>query len=714
MMVTETVVQIIGLVIVLSFIFFGIDDLLWDVYSLFRGKSDRRVDPAEIERKLPRMLAIAVAAWHESAVLGEVVENLIRSTNYPEDMYRVFLGVYPNDPETIAVVDSLAARYPGIVKSVTDHEGPTSKADNLNHILNDVALYEREHHIRFVGITVHDSEDVVHPLELKMTNYLIDDHDALQFPVFPLMRMPRFGNFLKTLTVGTYADEFAEHHYRTLVMRDRFGFVPSAGTGFCINRSFLDRYGDGRRDIMPEDNLTEDYSLSLHMSMAGYRVHYVLERVVRIDARGRRFWDYISTRSMFPQRFGLAVRQKTRWIYGITMQSSGLRDVFADNGLTFRERTFLYKDLKAKFANFVLIPGYLVFAYVILQAFVLPSLPLVYPFLSVGWWLCIFLTIMMVERQFFRGASIVRVYGKRMMFFACLLPPLFPIRLIWGNVINVCATARAWVQKVRFDRLTGGRSGREEEEPGTSATTGAGGDAVPPCSNEETAEIRRDIPEGGGSRPRWAKTDHEFLPENILKRYRRLYGDFLLAEAIDEHHLEQALREEGESRKPLGRRLLEEGVVSEWDLAVATAAQNKTVSVTLTPSLLRMMELGDAPAVWSEAGVWPVLETARGTIALVSDQAGSWTVREFERLEGKPLFMLVVASEPLASAIRTVMADGVPELTGTGDARYDLRGLRRLCDEGVITLAQAGIALGHAVNEDAPLESVLREMGLIR
>ena len=45
-----------------------------------------------------------------------------------------------------------------------------------------------------------DSEDVVHPYELRVTNYLLDTHDALQFPVFPLMRMPTFRNYFKTIT----------------------------------------------------------------------------------------------------------------------------------------------------------------------------------------------------------------------------------------------------------------------------------------------------------------------------------------------------------------------------------------------------------------------------------------------------------------------------------------------------------------------------------
>ena len=162
------VVYWIGFFVALAFIVFGADDLLWDVFALFRGIGKKRVKLSLINEKPPKMLAVVIAAWHEDAVIGEVVDNLVASAQYPRSLYRVFLGVYPND-----------------------------------------------------------AEDVVHPNEFKMTNYLIDEYDALQFPVFPLQRMPRLRQFFKTLTSSTYADEFAEHHFRTMVMRDELGFVPS-------------------------------------------------------------------------------------------------------------------------------------------------------------------------------------------------------------------------------------------------------------------------------------------------------------------------------------------------------------------------------------------------------------------------------------------------------------------------------------------------------
>ncbi len=444
------VVYWIGFAVALAFIVFGADDLLWDVFALFRRVGRKKVPLARINEKPPKMLAVVIAAWHEDAVIGEVIDNLVASAQYPRELYRVFLGVYPNDGATLAVARALEARHGGTVAvAVNSRPGPTSKADNINHTLSLIRGYERDHDVRFASVTIHDAEDVVHPNEFKMTSYLIDDYDALQFPVFPLIRMPRLRLFLKTLTTSTYADEFAEHHFRTMVMRDELGFVPSAGTGFAVGRRVLDAFGEG--ELLPEDSLTEDYRLSLTLRMRGFRVHYVLERVPRVDAQGRAVWDYIATRSLFPSAFRAAVRQKARWVYGITMQSASLGDVFGKSALTFAERTFLYKDLKAKFANFVLLPGYAVFAYFLVQTLAPQlGLPVMFPLFSPSWWMCVLLLFMMVERQVLRARALVSVYGWRSMAFSVLLPPLFPLRLLWGNLINLCATFRAWRQKAAF------------------------------------------------------------------------------------------------------------------------------------------------------------------------------------------------------------------------------------------------------------------------
>ena len=50
------------------------------------------------------------------------------------------------------------------------HDGPTSKADCLNQMISDIFMFEAEHQMQFAGMVMHDSEDLIHPLELKLFN----------------------------------------------------------------------------------------------------------------------------------------------------------------------------------------------------------------------------------------------------------------------------------------------------------------------------------------------------------------------------------------------------------------------------------------------------------------------------------------------------------------------------------------------------------------
>jgi adsorption protein B len=108
----------------------------------------------------------------------------------------------------------------------------------------------------------------------------------------------------------------------------------------------------------------------------------------------------------------------------------------------FAARYSLYKDMKAKVSNLMVLPGYLVFIYFLLSL-ILP-LPVMYPQHSFAWGLCVLLTFMMVFRQTMRAAAISSFYGLRSMAVSCLFPPLMPIRLVWGNIINMAATLKAW------------------------------------------------------------------------------------------------------------------------------------------------------------------------------------------------------------------------------------------------------------------------------
>lgn len=201
----ETTLQLIGLYLVILYIIIAFDDFIWDVFTLTKGFFKRKsiIKINTLTKKPPKLIAVTIAAWKEDNVIADVIENIIKSQVYPQSMYHIFIGVYPNDSATIEEVLKLEQKYSNIHIIINYKVGPTTKAQNLNYVFTKVKECEKERNWRFSAITVHDSEDIVHPYELLFTNYLIDKYPALQFPVFPLMKKPTLKNFFRTLTVNT-------------------------------------------------------------------------------------------------------------------------------------------------------------------------------------------------------------------------------------------------------------------------------------------------------------------------------------------------------------------------------------------------------------------------------------------------------------------------------------------------------------------------------
>ena len=215
------------------------------------------------------------------------------------------------------------------------------------------------------------------------------------------------------------------------------------------------------------------------------------------------------------------------------MQSVRFRDIFLTKGLPLVGRYSLYKDLKAKVGNLLVLVGYPVLIYFFVSLF-LPLQP-VFPFGSLSWWLSLVVSGMMLERQLFRGIAIYNVYGMRSVFFACLFPPILPVRLIWGNIINMVSTMRAFRQK-----YFGGK--------------------------KKVKKLRS----VGGANPtqiKWAKTDHVFLEKETLLRYRRTIGDIMLERGyITTDVLGKALKGAERSGERIGTYLLKHDLIQEDEL----------------------------------------------------------------------------------------------------------------------------------------------------
>lgn len=212
-------------------------------------------------------------AWKEAEVIGPAVAKLLATLDCSR--FEIFIGVYPNDPDTGREVDKLVAKFPNITKVVTSAPGPTCKADCLNHIIRAIRAREAESGVEFVGCIMQDAEDIVHPAALRLFNWLCPAYDLVQTPVFSLRR--RWWE----LTAGHSMEEFAEAHARELPFRQHFaGIVPGCGVGTCYSRRALS-LAESTGETFSNASLTEDYEFSLRMRDAGLRMVFARVAIPR-------------------------------------------------------------------------------------------------------------------------------------------------------------------------------------------------------------------------------------------------------------------------------------------------------------------------------------------------------------------------------------------------------------------------------------------------
>jgi adsorption protein B len=237
----------------------GIDDLLVDIafffWKIWRGPSTLPGMHALPTPSEPGRLAVFVPAWDEVAVIGAMLSAAV--ARFDHDDYRIFVGLYPNDRATIDAAARVAARDPRIRLVIGQRDGPTTKADCLNTLWHALRRADDRDGRRTKAVVLHDAEDVVHPLELRVFDSLIDHYAVVQLPVLPLVKRG------SRLVSGHYADEFAEAHMKQLVIRTALGAgMPLAGTGCAMSTAILETVA-ATRDGDPFDasSLTEDYEL---------------------------------------------------------------------------------------------------------------------------------------------------------------------------------------------------------------------------------------------------------------------------------------------------------------------------------------------------------------------------------------------------------------------------------------------------------------------
>ncbi len=210
----------------------GLDDLFMDImYWFYRRKYKSSLPTfSEIDSKPERSIAIMIGAWKEEKVIGRTLTIALKKLRYTN--FRIFVAVYPNDLRTVKVVRDIARKDHRVILCLNPQDGPTTKADNLNNSYACIKEYEKQFG-EFDIILIHDSEDFIHPLSLKLFNYLImyKGNYGVQIPVIPIKS--RLGK----LYHRTYCDAFAELHSKDMIVRQAIGsYIPFAGTGMAFNR----------------------------------------------------------------------------------------------------------------------------------------------------------------------------------------------------------------------------------------------------------------------------------------------------------------------------------------------------------------------------------------------------------------------------------------------------------------------------------------------
>ncbi|HBN53999.1 MAG TPA: glycosyl transferase family protein [Stenotrophomonas sp.] len=554
--VLESVAVAVAVLILIS----SLDDLFidawywiretWRTLTIKKRAGYRPLTQQDLLQRAEQPLAIMVPAWMEYDVIAQMVENMIDVLDYQD--YVVFVGTYPNDAQTIGEVERMQRRYRRLQRVEVPHAGPTSKADCLNWLVLSIFDYEQRHGIEFAGVILHDSEDVLHPMELKFFNYLLPRKDMIQLPVTSLDRE------WYELVAGVYMDEFAEWHAKDLVVRESVsGMVPSAGVGTCFSRRALLALSE-QTDNQPfnTDSLTEDYDVGARLAAMGMQSIFarfpVQFRVRRPSwfgwgaVRERTVSMALCVREYFPDNFRASYRQKARWVLGIGLQSwesLGWRGSLATKYLLARDR-------KGIVTSFVSIVAYVIFLQLllfwVLRATGLWSLQFPTVFQAGTWQMniALFTTAALAMRVVQRFYFVNRLYGWE---HALMSIP----RMVVGNVVNFMATARAWRMFLLYLLF--------------------------------------------GKRMVWDKTMHDFPDATQLVHTRRRLGELLTTwQAVEPERVEQALQQQQRGRQqPLGRILVSQGWLDDETLAEAIAFQGDMQRAAIDVNYLR-------------AGVFPV------------------------------------------------------------------------------------------------------------
>lgn len=648
---------------------------------------------SRLDRHPEKLIAVMVPAWQESEVIANMVANTNKTFDYAR--YHIFVGVYANDADTRREVEKTRQRFAGVHRAEVPHDGPTSKADCLNWIVQNILLHEERTGERFDAFLMHDAEDVVHPYGLKTVNWFIEKTSMIQMPVLSMNRA--WNKFVAC----HYMDEFAEFHTKDLPVRSYLaGMTPSAGVATAFSREAmlaLVKEKDGQP--FNTDSLTEDYDVAHRLSALGYHSKFV--RYHARVPRQRKAWfrkgmvnhrprELVATKEFFPDSFSTSVRQKARWMLGISIMGWKQLGWFGN----WVNRYYLFRDRKALFTAPVGMFGYVVVVQVmgyLLVSLIWPEVVHLPPVIDQHWvWVVVTINFFfLVNRVFHRAYFTLINHGLKHVW-------LSPVRIIVSNLISFGAFWRASRQYL-VHMVTG--------------------------------------------RPiAWDKTQHAYPSLAELQQGAGRLGDTLrFWNHVSETDLTRALAVQKASYRPLGLLLLDLGLVEDEHLAEAFAERGETFAsmfdpLQIDPRVLHLISPYDAALY----GAVPLRRQNGSLDIALAEPLGPTARAELEKLLGRlkiktvrflfaPLSDVAFAirfawGEDVFSAVRDRIARARAE--GLIDASQEARlwrsvraGYVRLGDilvrQGLLNHADLRTALTASRNAGRPLGATLVSLGMV-
>jgi adsorption protein B len=388
-------------------------------------------------------------------------------------------------------------------------------------------------------------------------NYFTREYDFVQIPVLALPT-PAWH-----FTHGVYCDEFAETQQKDLPARNRLGgFSPSCGVGTGYRRRALAALAEAEANRLFEpDSLTEDYMNGLRMHRLGLKQIYLPV-----------FWlagQPVATREYFPQRFSAAVRQRTRWVTGIalqTWQKVGWSRSWSENYWFWRDRKGLVGNPLSAMAN-------LLFGLCLVGMAPLPK-PELLPVAGFG-------ALLQLNRIVWRSYFSARVYG----WWYGLSTPL---RIPYANLVNTLATLQAIY---RFAKAYW----RKEQLV-------------------------------------WLKTQHQYPNRAALASYRRRLGEVLVDRGIlTAKTIEQALCAKPDGQR-LGEYLVANGDCTWLEIYSALSVLSGYPLESISPEQLEMGALRTLPrGLCEREHLLPVSHTEHGLLVATSELPQDGTVAAIAR-----------------------------------------------------------------------------------